>query len=190
MASADAGTRTLLLECDLRRPVLAARLGIASGPGLTDYLTAAATPQEIMQVVSRAPANTPRPPGQEGPPAEQSPLVCITAGTRSTRPADLLASERFREFLAEVSAVYELVIVDSAPLLSVADTLVIVPHVSAVLLCVRLRQTTREQAGATRAALRRLPPRPTGVVLTDVRDADDSYFGYYQSNVGAPAATV
>jgi tyrosine-protein kinase len=183
MASAEAGKRTLLIECDLRRPVLASRFGIAEKPGLTDYLTGQATPREIMQVIAPAPASlngsSKSAAGSEL--QGHAPLVCITSGTPPPRPADLLASDRFESFVAEVSQVYESVIIDSAPILAVADTLEIIPKVSGLLLCVRLRHTTREQARAANAALDRLPERPVGVVLTDVKDAEEDYYGYYSS---------
>ncbi len=181
VASAQAGKRTLLIECDLRRPVLASRFGIAPAPGLTEYLTGQAAPREILRVL--APVSAPRN-GHAPDPAigQQMPLVCITAGTPPPRPADLLASERFQALLSELGDAYEVVVVDSPPLLSAADTLEIVPCVSGVLLCVRLGHTTREQARAGQAALDRLPPRPTGLVLTDVKEAEDAYFGYYRDN--------
>jgi capsular exopolysaccharide synthesis family protein len=185
MASAQAGIRTLLIECDLRRPVLASRLGLEPEPGLADYLAGRATPKEVLQMVAPASAKTNG--NHAGPtPADAAPLVCITAGTTASRPADLLASARFRTLLSEVSEVYESVILDSAPLLSVADTLEIVPHVSAVLLCVRLSQTTHQQAGATRAALDRLPARPTGLVVTGVTDAEGDYVGSYAATQRQP----
>jgi capsular exopolysaccharide synthesis family protein len=177
MANAAAGKRTLLIECDLRRPVLADRFGLPAGPGLTDYLTGNAEPQDIIRVVPSLPAD-----GDDVQPAAE-PLVCITAGSSPPRPADLLGSERFRTFLDEVSAVYDSVIIDTAPLLTVADTLEIVPHVSAVLLCVRLQHSTRDQALAARSALERLPARPTGVILTDVRDTGEGYYGYYGADL-------
>lgn len=176
MANAAAGNRTLLVECDLRRPVLAARFGLADKPGLSDYLTGHATPAEIMQTVTTVPSS------ELAAGETASPLVCITSGSAPPRPADLLGSERFRAFLEEVSEVYDAVIIDSAPLLSVADTLEIVPHVSGVLVCVRAHQTTRDQAKAARAALARLPERPIGIALTDVKDTGEGYYGYY----GAP----
>jgi capsular exopolysaccharide synthesis family protein len=177
MASAEAGKRTLLVECDLRRPVLAGRFGLNEGPGLSDYLTGNAEPHEIIQVVTHDSGDEtgPREPVSE-------PLVCITAGSPPPRPADLLGSERFRAFLDEVSSVYDTVIVDTAPLLTVADTLEIVPHVSCVLLCVRLQQSTRDQANAAGEALARLPKRPTGLVLTDVQDTGEGYYGYYAAD--------
>jgi polysaccharide biosynthesis transport protein len=187
MAIAETGRQTLLVECDLRRPVLADRLKIAAEPGLTDYLTGQAEPEDIMQVISRPAGHSgPSTNGSSGS-SERTSLVCITAGSTAPRPAALLGSDRFREFLAEVSEVYDSVIIDSAPLLSVADTLEIVHHVSGVLLCTRLRRTTRDQARATRAALDRLPSHPTGVVLTGVSESEDSYLGYYRSNAAAAA---
>jgi capsular exopolysaccharide synthesis family protein len=185
-AAAGTGKRTLLVECDLRRPVLAARLGVAEKPGLTDYLTGNAEPNQILQAVPALAATTNggQPRNGEAETASDRRLVCITAGTLAPRPADLLASERFQAFLAEVSDVYETVILDTAPLLTVADTLEIVPHVAGVLVCVRLRQTRRDQLRSTQAALDRLPVPPVGLVLTDVREAAEGYYGYY----GAPIA--
>ncbi|MCW3039780.1 MAG: chromosome partitioning protein [Solirubrobacterales bacterium] len=173
MASAAAGKRTLLIECDLRRPVLAERFGLAEAPGLSDYLTGNAKPQDIIQSVVAAPSTEV---GFDSAPAA---LVCITSGSASPRPADLLGSERFRAFLEEVEEVYDAIIIDSAPLLSVADTLEIIPHASGVLVCVRAQHTTRDQAQAARAALARLPKRPIGLVLTDVKDTGEGYYGYY-----------
>jgi Mrp family chromosome partitioning ATPase/capsular polysaccharide biosynthesis protein len=186
-----AGQRTLLVECDLRRPVLAARLGLSEGPGLTDYLTGNAQPAEIVRSVPTVyrKLNGAKN-GDKGSPVyvEDQRLVCITAGTRPPRPAELLASERFRSFLTEVSGVYDCVILDSPPLLTVADALEIVPSVSAVLLCVRLRQTTRDQVRAAQAALERLPERPLGTVITGLRKSDRGYRDYYSTYYSGASA--
>jgi len=184
---ADAGKRTLLVECDLRRPALATRFGINPTPGLTDYLSGNADPDEILQTLPVATAagngNGPPKPAQI-----TSNLVCITAGTTVPRPAEMLASERFRAFLTQVSEAYDLVILDTAPLLPVADTLGILPNVSTLLICVRLAQTTRDQARATQSALDRLPEkRAVGLVLTDVRENEDGYYGYYAAPTPARA---
>jgi capsular polysaccharide biosynthesis protein/MinD-like ATPase involved in chromosome partitioning or flagellar assembly len=191
VATAESGRRTLLVECDLRRPVLADRFAIKGAPGLTDYLTGNAEPSEILQLV---PGLNDRRNGllNGGDPATQqggSNLVCITAGASVPLPAELLASERFHSFLAEVSEVYDSVILDTAPLLPVADTLGIVPVVSTILVCVRLGRTTRDQARSAQQALSRLPARPVGLVLTDVRQNEDGYYygDYGKTPAGATA---
>lgn len=187
VAMAESGKRTLLVECDFRKPVLAERMGIKESPGLSDYLTGHAEPHQILQpvagIVERLNGSGPSlTAGHSG----SANLVCITAGRRVPRPAELLASERFRSFLKEVSGVYDAVILDTPPLLPVADTLAIVPDVSALVVCIRLDYTTRDQARAAQLALDRLPARPVGLVLTNVRQQSDRYYdGDY-----APAATV
>lgn len=181
VATAEAGMRTLLVECDLRKPVLAKRFQLNGSPGLTDYLTGNAQPHDILQPV---PGIIERLNGSgaavAGDALGGANLVCITAGKNVPRPAELLASERFSSFLAEVADVYDMVILDTAPLLPVADTLAIVPDASTVIICLRLEQTTRDQARAVQTALERLPERPVGLVLTSVRQQEDGYYdGYY-----------
>ena len=105
---------------------------------------------------------------------------------RSSRPARRRRSRpscsllpRFEKFLDEIAREYELVVLDCPPLLPVGDTLSIVPRVEGVILCVRLGQTTRDQAVAAKDALRRLPERPVGLVLTDSKPGSEyDYSGY------------
>lgn len=175
-ASAAAGTRTVLVECDLRRPSLSGRFGLEGRPGLIDYLIGEAAPADVMRMV---PAEAILSGAGDAAATEAKPLVVIPAGRPTTHPAELLGSERFREFLRQIGEAYEQVIVDSSPLLSVVDTLEILPNVEGVLLCVRARETTREQMRAAREAIQRVPERPTGIVITGLRPGDDSDFGYY-----------
>ena len=178
LASAAAGKLTLLVECDLRRPVLAERLGIDAAPGLADYLLGTAGPQEILRVVPHAGLVSGSAPADGGDTAR--PLVCIPGGTHPDHPAELLGTERFRGFLSSVSEAYDFIVIDSPPLLAVVDALELIPLVSAVLLCVRLSQTTEEQMLAAREALARLPPRPTGLVVSDLAPGDAEYgYEYY-----------
>lgn len=178
-AAAVAGKRTLLVECDLRRPCLSERLGIDEVPGLTDYLVGDAKPAEILQVVKLgavAPGNGAS--GSEDQDDEASSMVCITAGSTAQLPAEMLGSERFSNFLTKVSRAYDIVVLDTSPILSVVDALELAPQVDGLLVCVRLSRTTRDEAKAAREALGHLPGKPTGVVVTGYRPGDDSYYGY------------
>lgn len=192
-ASAAAGKRTLLIECDLRRPVLADRLSIKRSPGLSDLVLGDAKPADILQVIPFGdPVSTngagPRPkknghgpsgPGEGGSPRSMYELVCITAGTPTQHPIEVLRSQPVAELLREAPEVYDLVVLDTSPLLSVADTLELLPQVEAAIVCVRVFKTTRQQAKAGRAALNRLPEQPTGVVVTGTRRTTEAEYGYY-----------
>ena len=181
-ANAAAGKRTLLVECDLRRPSLPERLSINRSPGLSDYLAGQSGAREILQIVTLSEGGA-APNGKPGQvaaaPAAAGKLVVIAAGSQSVRPAELLGSQRFRDFLAQVTAAYDIVILDTPPLLSVSDTLEIVPLVDSVLVCIRADQTTRDQARAVKAALAHLPERTTGIVVTGLKPGREHDYGYY-----------
>ncbi len=105
-AAAAAGRRTALLECDLGSPTLAAALGLASAPGLGEYLRREASAQQILQsAVLAGPASS----------GASAPLVCVVAGAPSADGATLLASESFRHATAKLSAAYELLVLDGPP---------------------------------------------------------------------------
>jgi Mrp family chromosome partitioning ATPase/capsular polysaccharide biosynthesis protein len=201
--SAAAGKRTLLMECDLRRPVFADRLGIESSPGLSDLVTGRAEHNAIFQVVrfgdpmslngAGPAAKTVAANSEVGADADQSvtgdsspeserymhALTCISAGTHTQHPVEILRSERFGALLKQVRDWYDLVVLDTPPLLSVVDTLELLPHVDSAVICVRVGSTTRQQARSGRAALKRLPERPTGIVVTGTSRATEAEYGYY-----------
>jgi capsular exopolysaccharide synthesis family protein len=176
---AMAGQTTLLVECDFRRPSLAERLGVSNRPGLTDYLVGACDPGDIVQIVPYAAADLSTN-GNAGSTLTRAPLAAIVAGEHlAGRSAELFEASAFVTFLAEVSKVYDAVVVDTAPLLPVADTLEIVPHADTILVCVRASQTTRSQAAAGKAALEPVADRIAGIVVTGVSVQDRAYYGYY-----------
>jgi capsular exopolysaccharide synthesis family protein len=150
-ASALAGRRTLLVEGDLRRPELAKELGIEHRPGLSELLAGDAELDKVGQQVAAG---------------HGASYTTIVAGAAARHPADLLASDALSPVLAELAAHYDTVVIDSSPLLPVGDTLEVVPHVDAVLVCVRSGRTSEDELTASRETLARLPKRPSGIVLT------------------------
>jgi capsular exopolysaccharide synthesis family protein len=177
MSSAAAGLNTLLIEADTHRPAHAKRLGLAPAPGLADYLSDGLTPDKILQVhpfaehVDGATSN-----GHSN--GRVAKLTCITAGNVGAFSGDALGSQRFADVINEVKQVYDLVVIDSAPLLAVAETSEMVAFVDAIVFCVRMGRTTAEQVRAARAALARLPQRLGGLVLTDLAGTVGGYYGY------------
>lgn len=173
-AIASSGKRTLLVDCDLRHPTLAARLGADPYPGISDYLAGEAPSAQVLRTVRFS-----EPLGTDGNRADDfatTPgvysLVFIPSGTARSNPSELLGSERFREFFEQVSQSYERIVLDSSPLLPVADTLEMLPSVDSVVVCMRAGKTTNDQAEAVQAALSRFK-LSTGVVLTGIKQNRD-----------------
>jgi non-specific protein-tyrosine kinase len=176
LAAAAGGLNTLLIEADVHRPVHAKRLGLNPGPGLTDYLVDGLTPDRVLQVHTFA---DPAAHSMNGHSNGRTPkLTCITAGNVGSFSGDALGSQRFAEMLAEVRQVYDLVVIDSAPLLAVAETSEMISFVDAIVFCVRLGHTTVEHVKAARGALERLPNRLGGLVVTDLSPQLGGYYGY------------
>jgi capsular exopolysaccharide synthesis family protein len=172
---AVAGRTTLLVDCDMRRSSLAGRFGVPSEPGLADYLKGQASPADILRTVALRGAGS-----LNGAGPSPGNLVVIPAGSPVTNAAELLGTERFRDFLRDVAQVYDRVILDTPPLLPVGDTLELLPVIDGVLLCLRVGQTTREQALAAKEALSHFPAKPTGLVMTGVVPGTGAdYAGYY-----------
>jgi receptor protein-tyrosine kinase len=175
LASAAAGRRTLLIECDLRRPVLAQRIPeLRAAPGVTDFVAGKAAPPEILQAVKLPQSSV------SGNGAEVShQLVCITAGSPTTEPAEVLRSRRFQEMLVEVQTAYDLVVLDTTPLLPVVDALELLPKADTVLVVARAERITRDQIRTGRAAIAHLPDSSRVLVVTGLSRAEEHAYGYY-----------
>jgi len=178
-AAALAKQRVMLVECDLRRPSFSSRLGLPREPGLTDYLSGRANPADILQVVALTEPVRFNGQGKATEAPGDASMVVISAGSTVSTSSELLRSPRFASFIAKVSKAYDLVILDGSPLLSVADPLELASAVEGILVCVRVRQTTRDQARAAHSALSHLPKRATGAVVTGLRPGDETYEYYY-----------
>ena len=176
-AVAATGKRTLVIECDLRRPSLTARFDVAATPGVTDLLAGDVERNEVLQPLR--PKALRRRRGRQAERTWPDNLLCITAGRATDQPAEMLGSKRFHELLSEVSSAYDLVILDTAPLLPVADTLELLPLVDGIVLCVRSGRTTLEQAAAGKAAMDHFPDRPIGLVVTGLRPPDEQEYDTY-----------
>jgi len=100
-SAAAAGRRTILVECDLARPRLAADLGLAPTPGLHEYLRWEATPEQIVQPLTLAG------PAAAGAP---EPLAFVSAGRQAPDPGTLLGLQSFRHMAAKLGSAYELVV--------------------------------------------------------------------------------
>lgn len=162
-AMAQQGSRVLLVEADMRRPTLRTELGIAGTQGLSSLIGGSVS----LDVPAKL-ANLPL-------------LSVVPAGPKSTYPSELLGSAQFGNLVKEWRKEYDYVIVDTPPVLSVTDALVMAPHCDIAVLVARAGVTTRQSLSRARGMFRQTRTRVGGVVLNafDVNSADyNLYLGY------------
>jgi capsular exopolysaccharide synthesis family protein len=150
---AQASHRTIMIDGDLRERGLTklfCRDQTPAGVGLSDYLAGQA---ELTQVIRPTPV---------------AGLDILPAGNRAPNPAELLSSNAMRDLVGDLSDTYDFVLVDSPPILPVADGLTLSRVVDSVVLVVRSRTTERDLAQESRRRLLRVNARILGVVLNDL----------------------
>jgi capsular exopolysaccharide synthesis family protein len=169
---AQASHRTVMIDGDLRERGVTKLFcpdRTPAGVGLSDYLTGQA---ELGQVIRPTPVKG---------------LDILPAGNRAPNPAELLSSETMRKLISDLSNSYDFVLVDSPPILPVADGLTISRVVDSVVLVVRSRTTERELAQESRRRLLRVNARILGVVLNDLditaNERDNVMYGGYASGM-------
>jgi capsular exopolysaccharide synthesis family protein len=161
LASAVEG-RVLLVDCDLRRPQVHERLGIEKPQGLSDLL--ALTDCDVFPFISTV-----------------GNLHVMTGGSQLGDTGGILSMRRTREVLARLREEYQMIILDSPPIVPVADSHFLAGLADGVILVVRARQTRRELL--QRAVESLGSTNVLGVVLNDVEFGDTRYayaYRYYQ----------
>ncbi len=168
VAFAQQGVRVLLVDSDMRRANLHHMFGVKRSPGLSALLEGEADISDVVQ-------------------ATQLPnLFLIAAGATPTNPAELIGGASLKEILGRLSAEFDLVLLDSPPLLAVADASILGAMTDGVLLVVRAGRPGRDEICAARDLLENVGAHVVGAVLNDpdgevVRSGGTYYFYGYDS---------
>jgi capsular exopolysaccharide synthesis family protein len=164
VAFAQTGAKVLLIDADLRRPTVAKVLGLDNWTGLTPALISQEGPEQFMQSTA------------------VTGLTVMTSGPIPPNPAELLGTGRMERMLEHVAEVFDVVIVDTPPVLAVTDACVLAPKVDGVLMVVRSGEVERAKAIRAKELLTAVNANLLGVVLTDVATKDgEGYYYYYSS---------
>ncbi len=153
--------KTLLIDADLRRPVLHQKLSIQMNVGLSNVLLGETSWNDAVVTVPDLPY-----------------LDIITAGPPSRRAADQLGAG-IEELLEQAGKTYDLIIVDAPPLLGFSETLQIARVVDGVLVLVRAGQTDRKSVGKVLNLLSRLRANTLGLVINHVSREMGDHYHYY-----------
>ena len=128
LSMAESGKRVLLIDADLRRPRVHKLFGVPNAIGLWQVIDGEAE-------IDEATGTT-----------EVPNLWVMTSGGRPSNPAELLTTARFKDFLDVVRERYDLVILDTPPVLAVTDSCAVAPRVDAVIMVIRLAKNARDTA--------------------------------------------
>ncbi len=155
---AQGGRKTILVDCDLRRPRQHELFGVAAQPGLTELMLEGGHPPAL--------ADT-----------GVADLQLLPAGAVPPNPADLLSSRRMEAAIATLKAQADVVLFDAPPVLAVTDAALLACKLDGVLLVVSAGQTRREHALRAKELLEKIHVRLVGTVLTNAT-VDRSVSGY------------
>jgi capsular exopolysaccharide synthesis family protein len=161
---ASSGDRVVLIDCDLRRPSVHKYLGIPKEVGLTEYLAGRG---ELDGYLKATAVPT---------------LKVITSGPIPPNPPEMFDTERFQDLLPRLKASFDWVLVDSPPVLSVTDGVILSAVADGVILVVQHARYAREMVRRAVNQLRNVNATLLGCVLNNVRVTRDAYYySYYYS---------
>ncbi len=161
---AQLGLRTLLIDADLRLPAISREFFRSDkSPGVAGVLRGKTTLHEAIQRT------------------ETENLFVLTAGERVRNPAELLATADFGEMLRKAVMAYDRVVIDSAPVHAVSDTMLIVRYVESVCLVVQAGKTPRRAVQRAVHILTEGSARPVGVILNRASHHHGAGYYYYYS---------
>ncbi|RKY84852.1 hypothetical protein DRP98_04055 [candidate division KSB1 bacterium] len=160
---AQMGSKTILVDSDLRRPVLHSLFDLKRDVGLSNYLVGRAEIEEVIR------------------PTSVDNLYLISCGILPPNPSELLGSKRMQELIQQLKSEYDYVLFDSPPLIAVTDAVVMAPWVDGVVLVLRSGKTDRDAAVRAFELLRNVKANVLGTLLNDVLPSYmyGSYYYYY-----------
>jgi capsular exopolysaccharide synthesis family protein len=157
---ADAGARVILVDADLRRPSIADYLGIEGGVGLTTVLIGRAEVEDVVQ------------------PLGKTSLDLLPAGQIPPNPSELLGSMAMADLLERLSASYDMVLLDSAPLLPVTDAVVLSSLAGGALVVAGVDHIHRQQLQQSVESLETAGAHLFGIVMNKVARREAAAYGY------------
>lgn len=163
---AQTGAKVLIIDADMRRPRLHSIFDIENGAGLSTLLSSALSDGEIDDAIRQD---------------EKSKLYLLTSGPIPPNPAELIGSEQMATLLRMLQARFTHIVVDSPPIASFTDGVLIASMVDGVILVVHAGKSSKQVVRRSRQLLNEIGAKVFGVVLNNVNlNTQDNYF-YYQS---------
>ncbi len=168
VALSSRGRRVLLIDADLRKPRLHKAFELENGLGLSDVLRGSDT--EVSSLTGKAVQAS-----------GYANLDVLTSGSNRRRVSETLHSERMPDLLKTFAGTYDIVLIDTPPMLHITDARVLAHGADAAILVFRAGLTTRDQARDAQALLLRDDVPLVGSILNDFHPSRVGKYGYYRS---------
>lgn len=165
---ARAGHLVALVDADLRRPRVHEAFGLSPAPGLTDVLLGA-SPKDVVESVDVG---------------ATQPLAVYTSGEVPSNPSEMLGGRRMKLVLDKMGEHYDFVVVDSAPILPVSDSVAIAGFADAVIVVVQAAHVKKNDVAATLERLERVSAPICGLVLNQARSSGPETYAYAYGGYG------
>ncbi|MHC1721417.1 MAG: CpsD/CapB family tyrosine-protein kinase [Clostridiaceae bacterium] len=158
---AQSGFRTVLIDCDQRKPTIHKIFQISNFRGISDTLAGRSSYEEILQKTN----------------IEN--LFIITTGTKPPNPSELLASQKMQTFIEELKEQFEYIILDTPPVLMVTDAQLLSRYADGVVFVISSSEVERDAAIRAKELLEKVNAKILGVVLNKVKTSAREYYGRY-----------
>jgi polysaccharide biosynthesis transport protein len=175
---AQTGANVLLIDADMRRPRLHQVFGLSNNEGLSGILSSESNESEILLRIEQS---------------QESNVYLLSSGAIPPNPAELLGSAQMKRLLDVASKTFSYIVIDSPPIASFTDGVVISSLVDGVILVVHGGKTSRQVVRHTRQMLNEIGAKIIGVVLNMAEVHSDDYYyhhSYYKTHLsqgGEPA---
>ncbi|EUJ31342.1 capsular polysaccharide biosynthesis [Listeria floridensis FSL S10-1187] len=160
MAYAQKGEKTLLIDADMRRPVLHKNFAKLAQPGLSNVMLSESILEDSLQKIA----------------VTKDSLMLLTSGAIPPSPNDLLSTKRMSEILTELRAAFDRIIIDTPPVTIVSDALVLAELADGAVLVCRYHKTRKDKAKQAVNQLRLAKASLIGVVFNGVKNAESYYY--------------
>lgn len=159
LSIAETGKTVLLVDCDLRRPSLHKKFNISNEAGITNFLLGEVTFEQATKVYKNK-------------------LFIMTAGNIPPNPAEMLSSNKLKNFLQKISQQFDTVIIDSPPVMAVTDAQILSTITDGVILVVNSGETEKSMALKAKESLMKVNANILGVVLNRFKSENGKNYGY------------
>lgn len=164
---AESGKRVILIDCDLRKPSIHKKMGVSNSVGLTNILVQNIKKEECMVKT------------------EVENLFVITSGPIPPNPAELVGTQKMRDFLEELKNEFDLVLIDAPPVLAVTDAQILSTVVDGVVFVASYGEAQKDAVMDAKQLIDKVGGKILGIVFNKVPEEVNGYYGkYYKGYYG------